>query len=114
MPSQVNGPEIRRRRKIIGLSVRSFGALVKIGFAEISNIEKCKKGASHETILKIAKGLKCSPAEISLNGELVATIIPTEDHESLRRFAPPGDPDWESEVLQKVIHEWIEIQKKKG
>lgn len=113
MPIQPNGQEIRRRREGLGISVRGFAAQVKIGYSELSNIERDKKGASPETLRKISTGLKCEIEDISFEDrEHVATHVPREVYNELKKYAPPGEPNWQSEVLQRVIKDWLEAKKK--
>ena len=114
MPIQPNGPEIRRRRTSLGMSVRGFATHVGIGYSELSNIEKEKKGASPDTLKKIASGLGCLDKNISyIDYEHISAFIPRDIYDALKNKAPPGEADWQSSVLREVLAWWLKMQENK-
>lgn len=59
--SRTVGGRVRRFRKVLKLSQKAFGALVKISAGYVSLIERGKNGIGLETLESIADGLGVAP-----------------------------------------------------
>lgn len=45
---------------------------------------------------------------------VVRALIAEDTYEALKKFAPAYEERWESTLLRRIIHEWLEAQKNKG
>ena len=57
---------------------------------------------------------KKSGQKVRGENTLIKGYIPTEEYEQLRKLVPPYITRWESDTLRRIVHEWLEAQKKKG
>jgi transcriptional regulator with XRE-family HTH domain len=60
-----NGPAIRYHRLSLGLDVRSLAAATKISESHLANVENGRRGLSAALLLKVAKELGVTLADIS-------------------------------------------------
>jgi predicted DNA-binding protein (UPF0278 family) len=48
------------------------------------------------------------------NNVRVQIYVPPAIYAELKKFAPEYETRWEAAVFRRIIHEWLETQKKKG
>jgi transcriptional regulator with XRE-family HTH domain len=63
-PQEQLGANIRRMRKAAGLSQMQLSDRCKLHLTEISRLERCGRDARLSTIVKVARGLDVTPAEL--------------------------------------------------
>lgn len=79
------GERVRRLRERAGLSQRDLARASGVSAVYLGTIERAEKGASIETIEKLARGLGVEPAEL------------------LRFDAPAGSPDPVEKLARKIV-----------
>lgn len=111
MTTQPNGPEIRRRRVLLGLSGSAFSARIKISRVTLSNIENGKDGASPEMLKKIADNLGCAVSDISKETIKLSVDVPKDFYEWVKKHGGEEVEDLDEKLLKRIISEWMESKK---